>query len=212
MELPTCSPSLNRRIGPMSAPAAESLLSLAEDASARLRGPDSKEALELLETSYSDLVAALGRFIDEKDTGEALRLANALYRFWITKQRFDEGAVWFDRALGIARWRRRPSRPGLAPRRLHAVLDGRRRRARRALRSRLSRSAAELGDPAMISQALGGLARVALRTDVAEGRRLAREALAVSEARPTNLDARTRCTSSASAPRSRATCRRHATG
>ena len=33
----------------------------------------------------------------------------------------------------------------------------------------------------MISQALGGLARVALRTDVAEGRRLAREALAVSE-------------------------------
>ena len=35
---------------------------------------------------------------------------------------------------------------------------------------------------ALISQALGGLARVALRTDVAEGRRLAREALAVSEA------------------------------
>ena len=39
-----------------------------------------------------------------------------------------------------------------------------------------------LGDPPMVSQALGGLARVALRTDVAEGRRLAREALAVSEA------------------------------
>jgi tetratricopeptide (TPR) repeat protein len=38
-----------------------------------------------------------------------------------------------------------------------------------------------LGDPRMISQALGGLARVALRADVAEGRRLAREALAVSE-------------------------------
>jgi tetratricopeptide (TPR) repeat protein len=40
----------------------------------------------------------------------------------------------------------------------------------------------ELGDPALISNALGGLARVALRTDVAEGRRLAREALAHSEA------------------------------
>jgi tetratricopeptide (TPR) repeat protein len=39
----------------------------------------------------------------------------------------------------------------------------------------------ELGEPSMISQALGGLARVALRTDVAEGRRLAHEALAVSE-------------------------------
>ena len=38
-----------------------------------------------------------------------------------------------------------------------------------------------LGDPPLISRALGGLARVALRTDVAEGRRLAGEALAVSE-------------------------------
>jgi hypothetical protein len=38
-----------------------------------------------------------------------------------------------------------------------------------------------LDDPPLISQALGGLARVAIRTDVAEGRRLAREALAVSE-------------------------------
>jgi hypothetical protein len=33
----------------------------------------------------------------------------------------------------------------------------------------------------MISQALGGLARVALRTDVDEGRRGARETLAVSD-------------------------------
>ena len=39
-----------------------------------------------------------------------------------------------------------------------------------------------LGDAPLTSQALGGLARVALRTDVAEGRRLAREALAVSDA------------------------------
>ena len=38
-----------------------------------------------------------------------------------------------------------------------------------------------LGDAPLTSQALGGLARVALRTDVAEGRRLAREALAVSD-------------------------------
>jgi tetratricopeptide (TPR) repeat protein len=39
-----------------------------------------------------------------------------------------------------------------------------------------------LGDSPLTSQALGGLARVALRTDVAEGRRLAGEALAVSDA------------------------------
>ncbi len=40
----------------------------------------------------------------------------------------------------------------------------------------------ELEDAPMISQALGGLARVALRSDVTEGRRLAAEALAVSDA------------------------------
>lgn len=39
----------------------------------------------------------------------------------------------------------------------------------------------QLGDPLMIARALGGLSRVALRSDVPEGRRLAREALAVSE-------------------------------
>jgi hypothetical protein len=38
-----------------------------------------------------------------------------------------------------------------------------------------------LADQPLISQALGGLARVALRSDVPEGRRLAREALSVSE-------------------------------
>ena len=39
-----------------------------------------------------------------------------------------------------------------------------------------------LHDPALSSQALGGLSRVALRTDVAKGRQLAREAYAVSDA------------------------------
>ena len=39
-----------------------------------------------------------------------------------------------------------------------------------------------LGDASLTSQALGGLSRVALRTDVAEGRRIAREALDVSDA------------------------------
>jgi non-specific serine/threonine protein kinase len=43
-------------------------------------------------------------------------------------------------------------------------------------------TARRLGDAPLTSQALGGLARVALRADVAEGRRLAGEALAVSDA------------------------------
>jgi hypothetical protein len=40
----------------------------------------------------------------------------------------------------------------------------------------------DLGDAALTSGALGGLARVALRTDVAKGRRLAHEALEISYA------------------------------
>jgi tetratricopeptide (TPR) repeat protein len=166
--------------GHMDAPAAESLLGVAEDASAKLRGPESKDTLQHLENDYGDLVAALQWFVDHERTDEALRLASALYRFWITKQRFDEGALWIDRALAA---------PGGEPRlrgqaSIHAGFmpfwTGEDDRAA-ALFGRGLEIGRQLGDPPMISQALGGLARVALRTDVAEGRRLAREALAVSE-------------------------------
>ena len=164
----------------MDAPAAESLLSLAEDASAKSRGPEGKASLQRIEREYGDLVAALQWFIDQERTDEALRLANALYRFWITKQRFDEGAIWFDRALGA---------PGGEPRlRGQASIFagfmpfwlGQDDRAA-AQFGRGLEIGKQLGDPPMVSQALGGLARVALRTDVTEGRRLARESLAVSE-------------------------------
>jgi tetratricopeptide (TPR) repeat protein len=164
----------------MDAPAAESLLSLAEDASAKLRGPGAKEALQRLENDYGDVVAALQWFADQARTDEALRLANALYRFWITKQQFDEGALWFGRVLGM---------PGGDPhlRAQAFILSGfmpfwlgQDDRAA-ALFDRGLDIGRELDDPPMISQALGGLARVALRSDVAEGRRLAREALTVSE-------------------------------
>ena len=38
-------------------------------------------------------------FLEAGRTDEAFRVANALYRFWITKQRFAEGAVVFERVL-----------------------------------------------------------------------------------------------------------------
>ena len=78
---------------------AEELLRIAEEASASLRSPRSKAALEDLEGRYDELVAAIQWFIDQERTDEALRITNALYRFWITKQRFEEGAHWFDRVL-----------------------------------------------------------------------------------------------------------------
>ena len=160
--------------------AAESLLDLAEHASAGATGPDAKASLDQLEGRLADLQAAMASFIAADRTDEALRLANALYRFWITKQRFDEGAAWFDRALA--------SQGGDDHLRGKAVLNagfmpfwaGDDERAAELFHQSLE-IGRRLGDPPLISQALGGLARVALRTDVAEGRRLAREALAVSE-------------------------------
>ena len=172
--------TLPRTIGRMDALVAGSLLDLAEEASAGARGPDPKASLAMLEARSDDLLAALGWFIDAVRTDDALRLAAALCRYWITKQRFEEGATWFDRALEL---------PGGGDRlRGNATLYagfmpfwlGDDERAGE-LFSQALEIARTLDDAPMISQALGGLARVALRTDVAEGRRLAREALAVSD-------------------------------
>ena len=159
---------------------AESLLNLAEDASARARQPGSKAAIDSLESRYGDLVSALEWFIDQERTDDALRLANALYRFWISKQEFDEGELWFDRVLGApggnTSLRGKASiNAGFMP-----FWLGQDDRAA-AHFGRGLEIGRQLGDGPMISLALGGLARVALRTDVAEGRRLAGEALAVSE-------------------------------
>lgn len=165
----------------MDASAAESLLHHAAEASERSRRPGGGAALEELADRYSDLLAALEWFIAQERTDEALRFANALYRFWITKQRFEEGALWFDRALGAPggdeRLRGQASiNAGFMPFWLGRDDDA------AALFGRGLEIGRRIGDATMISQALGGLARVALRTDVAEGRRLAAEALAVSEA------------------------------
>ena len=160
---------------------AVALLELAEQAAAGATGPNAKGSLEQLEERTGDLQAAMVWFIDAGRTDDALRLANALYRFWITKQRFDEGAIWFDRVLG--------SPGGDEHLRCKAIISagfmpfwmGDDERASALFGEGLD-TARLLGDAALTSQALGGLARVALRTDVAEGRRLAREALAVSDA------------------------------
>ncbi|HEX9328409.1 MAG TPA: hypothetical protein VF915_17920, partial [Reyranella sp.] len=156
----------------MDAHAAESLLRLAEGASPKLRGPDAKAALQQLEDEYSHLVAALQWFIDHERTNKALRLANATYRFWITKQRFDEGALWFDRVLGPPAGDTRLRGQAFINAGFMPFWMGQDDRAA-AQFGRGLEIGRQLGDPPMISQALGGLARVALRTDVAEGRRLA---------------------------------------
>lgn len=160
---------------------AQTLLTLAEEASAASRGADAKAALDRLDSDYDDILAALQWFIDQQRTDEALRLANALYRFWITKQRFEEGALWFDRALGASSGDDRLRGMAYINAGFMPFWMGQDDRAAELFRRGLE-IGRQVGDAPTVSQALGGLARVALRTDVAEGRRLAAEALAVSEA------------------------------
>jgi tetratricopeptide (TPR) repeat protein len=162
------------------AQAAETVLKFAERTGPELKGPDAKAAFGRLEEKYGDLLAAIQWFIGERRTDEGLRLANALYSFWITKQRFDEGSVWFDRILGSPGGDEARRGTAFIGAGFMAFWKGEDDRAS-SLFGRALEIGRRLGDPPMVSRALSGLARVALRSDVAEGRRLAREALAVSE-------------------------------
>jgi tetratricopeptide (TPR) repeat protein len=158
---------------------AQSVLAFAEEAGAGVRGPDAKVRLEQLEARHDDLLAAMQWFVDLDRTDDALRLANALYAYWITKQGFEEGATWFDRVLqlpgGDDRLRGAASiYGGFMPFWLGQD-DG-----ASVLFTRGLEMGRKLDSPAMVSQALGGLARVALRSDVAQARKLAREALDTS--------------------------------
>jgi tetratricopeptide (TPR) repeat protein len=165
----------------MDAEPAGALLELAEELSPRITGVDAKGSLEQLEARSDELTAAIAWFLAAGRPDQALRLANALYRFWITRRRFDEGARWFDRVLesggGAEGLRGRAYlHAGFMPFWMGdderaAFLFGRALQVGRALE-----------DPTLTAQALGGLARVALRTDVAEGRLLARQAFEVSDA------------------------------
>ncbi|HUG49145.1 MAG TPA: tetratricopeptide repeat protein [Candidatus Limnocylindria bacterium] len=163
----------------MDAGTAVARLEFVEQSSAELTGPSGSDARERLEAQYDDVLAALEWFVENGQPDEALRLANGLYRFWITGRHFEAGARWFDRVLdsgaGDERLRGRAFLcAGFMP-----FWLGDDERAG-VLFGRALEIGRRLNDAALISQALGGLSRVALRTDVAKGRRLAHAAYEVS--------------------------------
>ena len=163
----------------MDAESAVALLSLAEEVSPGITGPNAGGSLERLDKRSDEMVAAIAWFVDAGRVDEALRLVNALYRPWILKRAFEDGDRCFTRVLesgaGDDRLRARAFlNAGFMP-----FWLGDDDRAGSLFEQSLA-LARELNDALLISQALGGLARVALRTDVAEGRRLAHEALEAS--------------------------------
>jgi tetratricopeptide (TPR) repeat protein len=160
---------------------AVSLLNLAEKLAPGMTGPTAAESIETVDARSDEMLAALAWLADAGRADEALRLASALYRLWIVKRRFEEGDQAFTRVLesgaGDDRLRARAIlKAGFMP-----FWMGDDDRAGSLFGQSLE-LARQLGDAHLVSQALGGLARVALRTDVPEGRRLAHQALEVSVA------------------------------
>jgi len=164
----------------MDASNAESLLRMAEDARASMRGPNSGTATAQMTERYADLLAALDWHLDRAEIDGAYRLATALVPFWMTTKRIDDGDRWFERALQVT--------GGSDLRRARALYDhgylvfwaGRYELA--AERFTAARSLAmTANDPTVVALALAGSARVALNDDVEEAVRLLREAVRVTD-------------------------------
>jgi predicted ATPase len=180
---------------------AKEMLRFAERASAGLDGLDRQALFAELEERHNDLVAAMQSFLDGGRTEEALRLANALARFWTASGRLEEGARWFELALAA---------PGSEDAiRGRAFFEAGLIEFWRGMDDQASdfeRQALEIGrlagEATVTAQALTGLARIALRTNqLDEAQRLCHEALTISESSATPIGRTGRCTYSASPPK-----------
>ncbi|GAB4051176.1 tetratricopeptide repeat protein [Catellatospora paridis] len=164
----------------MDARTAESLRDYAERATRELMGLGGKAALADLDRRYDAVRAAIRWFLDEGRTDEALRLGSSLAPFWMANKLLADGSACLEEALaapgGIAAVRGRAYfEQGLLV--FWAGDDGQ----AASLHRQALTIGRDAGDANVTALALTGLARIALRSDVDEARRLCREALAVSD-------------------------------
>jgi tetratricopeptide (TPR) repeat protein len=73
---------------------------LGEEAETHLNGPDRDFWMRHLETEHDNIRAALSYSLSEGRTEVALRLAVAIFWFWLNGGHWSEGRSWFERALG----------------------------------------------------------------------------------------------------------------
>jgi predicted ATPase/DNA-binding CsgD family transcriptional regulator len=78
---------------------AEYFLSCAERSEKALVGPQMGDTLDRLEYNYDNFRAVLNWSLDGGDLAIGLRLAGALYRFWMLRGHLGEARQWLERAL-----------------------------------------------------------------------------------------------------------------
>jgi predicted ATPase/DNA-binding CsgD family transcriptional regulator/tetratricopeptide (TPR) repeat protein len=76
-------------------------IELTEDAAPKLRGFDQQVWLDKLEIEQDNMRVALAWAIDHGHVEAGLRLATAMYQFWITRNHLHEGFLWFERLLNV---------------------------------------------------------------------------------------------------------------
>jgi DNA-binding CsgD family transcriptional regulator/tetratricopeptide (TPR) repeat protein len=80
---------------------AEYYLALAEEAEPRLFSSDQLQWLERLEQEFDNLRAAVHYLFEQEQYGLILRLAGALWFFWLLRAHLKEGQQWLEMALSV---------------------------------------------------------------------------------------------------------------
>jgi predicted ATPase/DNA-binding SARP family transcriptional activator len=78
---------------------AEHYLHWAESVMPLYSGPEATAAFNALETDHDNLRAALTRYMQQQAPASCLRLAGALWRFWLMRGYYQEGRDWLQAAL-----------------------------------------------------------------------------------------------------------------
>ncbi len=165
----------------MDAASAESQLAHAQRAIPGLRGLDGRAIAKDLDTRYGDLTEALGWFIAQGRSDDALRFASTLAPFWMTTKRLAEGCDWCERAIALPGGSEAVRAEALFQQGLLWFWRGDDDRATAVLERSLA-IGRRTADPSATAKALSGLARVALRrSGVDDARKLLHEGLALTE-------------------------------
>jgi tetratricopeptide (TPR) repeat protein len=160
--------------------AIQDLITFVEEGKPALRGYDGNAALARMEARYPELIAALEAAIAAGHTDDAMRLVSALDTFWMATQRLAEGSGWLERVLAMPGGDERLRGSTAFQAGLLVFWTGDDAGAR-AWHEQALAIGRRLADATVIAQAMTGIARIELRSDLAEARRLCLEAYAVTE-------------------------------